>query len=449
MTGTGADRAGRMAVKLIHGIAVLGMAATLIACEKEVILTGDRLDPRDVMAGTASVAPGNAAPSVSLPAPRSNADWPQRGGNAQHNLVNPALGGGTTLAWSTSIGEGNSRRYRLVAEPVVAGGRIYTVDSRGLVTATALNGGKVWQASVTPPGDRGTEASGAGLAYDGGRLYVTSGYAQLAALDAATGAVIWRQDFDAAIGGAPTVDEGVVYVAVRDGSAWAVRANDGKVLWQLGSAPARASMSGVSAPAVDGRMVVMPYATGELIGALKGNGLTLWNTNVSGARTGRGYTIVNDLTGEPVILGGRLYAGSSAGRLSAFDMESGDRIWTADEGPNSPVQVAGNSIFLVSDQGRLVRLDAATGARVWSHDLPYYTAAKTKKQNEIYVHYGPVLAGNRLFVASTDGLLRVFDPVSGNPIGQAEIPGGAASDPVVAGGTLYVLSQDGNLLAFR
>lgn len=436
-------------MRLIHGIAVLGMAAALAACEKEVVLPGERLDPRDVMAGVETPKPVNVARAISLPAPRANADWPQRGGNAEHNLTNPAIGTGTSLAWSAPIGEGNSRRYRLVAEPVVAGGRIFTIDSRGLVTATATNGGRVWQTSVTPPGDRAADASGAGLAHDSGRIYVTSGYAQLVALDAATGAVVWRQDFDAGIGGAPTVSDGVVYVSVRDGSGWAVRAADGKVLWQMSAAPARASMSGVSAPAVDGRMVVMPYATGELIGALKGNGLTLWTSNVAGGRLGRAYTIVTDLTGEPVIVGNTLYAGSSAGKLSAFDMASGDRIWTATEGPGSPVQVAGGAIFLVSDQGRLVRLDAGSGAVVWSHDLPYYTTVKTKKQAGIYVHYGPVLAGNRLFVASSDGKLRVFDPASGNLVSEAEIPGGAASDPVVAGGMLYVLSQDGNLLAFR
>ena len=72
-----------------------------------------------------------------------------------------------------------------------------------------------------------------------------------------------------------------------------------------------------------------------------------------------------------------------------------------------------------------------------------------KKQDRIYAQYGPVLAGGRLFVSSSDGILRSFDPASGNLVGHAEIPGGAASAPVVAGGTLYVTGRDGNLHAFR
>ena len=139
----------------------------------------------------------------------------------------------------------------------------------------------------------------------------------------------------------------------------------------------------------------------------------------------------------------------SAGKLAAFDVNSGDRIWTATEGANSPVQVAGGSIFLVSDQGKIVRLDAKTGDQIWSKDLPYYTKDKPKRQRDIVASYGPVLAGNKLFVASSDGVLRVFSPIDGSLIGQAKIPGGAATDPVVAGRTLYVVGGDGKLHAFQ
>ncbi|MFC3060451.1 outer membrane protein assembly factor BamB family protein [Paenirhodobacter populi] len=427
------------------------MAAALAACERETILPGERLDPRDVIEGAAGAPKSamNVARPISLPAARANADWPQRAGNAEHSLVHPAIGAGTNLVWSAPIGAGDSRRYRLVAEPVVAGGRVFTIDSHGLVTATSTSGGRLWQADATPPGDRGTDASGAGLAYDGGTLFVTSGFSQLVALDAATGAVRWRQNFDAGIGGAPTVSDGIVYVSVRDGSAWAVRASDGKVLWLINAAPARAGMGGSAAPAVTSRYVIFPFASGEMIATMKRQGMTMWESRVAGGRVGRGYTVINDLTGEPVVAGNTLYAGSSAGRLSAFDLDTGERKWTAEDGAGSPVQVAGGSVFLISDRGQIVRLDAATGAVIWSHDLPYYVRERLKKQSQIYVHYGPVLAGGKLFVASSDGLLRVFDPVSGNLIGQTEIPGGAATDPVVAGGTLYVLSRDGNLLAFR
>ncbi|MDQ7775099.1 MAG: PQQ-binding-like beta-propeller repeat protein [Paracoccus aminovorans] len=98
---------------------------------------------------------------------------------------------------------------------------------------------------------------------------------------------------------------------------------------------------------------------------------------------------------------------------------------------------------------KLIRLDAANGGRVWAQKLPYFTEAVIRKQQKVWNHYGPVLAGNKLYLAGSDGYLRVFDPASGALIGNAQIPGGAAAAPAVAGQTLYVVTHDGQLIAYR
>jgi outer membrane protein assembly factor BamB len=64
-------------------------------------------------------------------------------------------------------------------------------------------------------------------------------------------------------------------------------------------------------------------------------------------------------------------------------------------------------------------------------------------------HFGPVLAGGRIAVASADGTLRLFNPVDGALVATADIPGGAASAPVLAGGMLLVMGGNGQIHAFR
>ncbi|WP_411742009.1 PQQ-binding-like beta-propeller repeat protein [Rhodobacter sp. TJ_12] len=439
-------------MKRIAGIAILGAAMALSACEREVRLEGERLDPRAVLGDGGGADPATAltaARPITLPSAVANADWPQRGGGASHGLVNAAIGQGLTPVWSAPIGQGQSRRYRIAAAPVAAGGKIFTLDSRAQLTATSTGGATLWASDIAAPGDRADDATGSGLAVAGGRVYATTGFAELVALEAATGKVIWRQSFDTGIGGAPTVADGTVYVLARDGSAWAIDAADGKVQWQMGGVPGKAGMSGVSAPAIAGKLVIFPFATGEMVAVDRATGTPVWRARVVGGRTGRGYTIVSDLTGDPVVVGKTVYAGSSAGKLGAFDATTGQRLWGADEGAVSPVQVAGGSVFLISDQNKLMRLDAGTGETIWAEDLPYFVKDKIKRQNEIHVNLGPVLAGGKLFVVSSDGLLRSFDPATGSLIGQAEIPGGAATDAIVAGSTLYVVSRNGQLHAFR
>jgi len=67
----------------------------------------------------------------------------------------------------------------------------------------------------------------------------------------------------------------------------------------------------------------------------------------------------------------------------------------------------------------------------------------------VFAHYGPVLAGGRLWVASNDGLIRSFNPTTGAATGSLEINGGATTNPVVVGQTMYVVSAKGQLHAFR
>lgn len=414
-------------------------------------LPGTRLDPREVLSPDGPrVVGGNAVSStaLSLAAPQSF-EWPQRAANASHLMAHATLSDGTRRIWSAQIGQPAARRHRITADPVVAGGRVFTLDSRARVTATALSGGTAWTADLTPPAETGDSVSGGGLAHDAGTVYATTGYGELVAVDAVTGGVRWRQRVDAPIGGAPTVANGVVYVVGRDATGWAVRASDGRVLWTVSGIPGQSGVTGVSAPAVRGDTVVFPFASGQLLAANTETGVQLWTAQVAGNRGGRAIAFIRDLTGDPVIAGNRVIAGSSSGRISAFDLATGLPEWSDEDGANSPVLVAGGSVFAVNDQAQLVRVDAATGGRIFAVQLPYYTDQRVRRQDSIVSHYGPVLAGGRLFVASSDGLLRVFDPRTGAPVGQGAIPGGAATAPVVSGGTLYVTGRDGQLHAFR
>lgn len=450
-------------MKLGHVIAAAAIAGLLVGCAKrEEILKGERLDLRTPLlqadtaeaqaaaraALAADVAVNRAVP-ITLPATVNHASWTHRNGSAQHRITHPALSKNLTHFWNTSIGTGENRKLRITADPVVLAGRIFTLDAQARVMAHSTSGGTIWSHDLTPATDRSGEASGGGLAVEGNTVYATTGFGALVAMNAATGAERWVQKLESAATGAPTVVDGIVYVTSRDSRAWAINAADGRIKWQLPGSPTTSVMVGGTAPAVADKFAIFPFGSGELIAAFRQGGVRTWASSVSGKRRGRAYAGITDITGDPVIDGNVVYAGSSSGRVVALDMANGERLWTATEGAYSPVWPAGDSIFLVSDEAKLVRLDKVTGETIWAVEMPYYTKDKPRRRKAVYAHYGPVLAGGRLVVAGSDGFIRSFSPVDGSLLSSVEISGGATTNPVIVGGVMYVVSTKGQLHAFR
>ncbi|WP_306044843.1 PQQ-like beta-propeller repeat protein [Nioella sp. MMSF_3534] len=440
--------------KISIGFLGLGLLAMLAACaEREVILEGDRFGTRTPLdqafpgIEAPEVAEDTAAP-ISLAEPVTLDSWPMRSLTTRNVVPHLSLSAAPVELWASDIGQGNTRRARITADPVMADGRIFTLDSDAQLTATGTDGSTLWTADLTAGYERGGGVSGGGLAVVGGVVYATTGYGELIALQPANGEVLWRQRLGAGIT-APTVTDNSVYVVSRDSQAWSLNPENGRIRWQLPAGPATAVLSGGASPALTDRLVIFPFGSGELVATLRLSGVRVWGTTVAGARRGVAYNDLNDITGDPVIVGNTLYAGNQSGRVVAMEASSGERLWTAQDGAYSPVLPAGDSIFFVSDRNELIRLDAETGTRIWGTELPLYVNERERRRQAVFTHYGPILAGGRLVVASGDGNIRFFDPESGAELSRVEIRGGAAAHPIVVGGTLYVVSGAGRLHAFR
>lgn len=432
-------------------VAVLALAG---CSEKDPVLTGDRLGVREVLQTRGAVDEGdlaNGSQPVALPGISANADWPQAHVSPFARVPHAALAAQLAPLWSVKIGAGDTRRARIIADPVAAGGRVFTIDSDNRVQATSAAGEVLWSYDLTPLRDANYQAQGGGLAFGEGKLFVSSGFGALSALDPASGQETWTQRLGNTATGAPTVRDGLVYIVSGDTTAWAIETGDGRVRWQIDLPSDVNNVAGAPAPAVTDKYVTFAFGSGTVQTVFRQGGLRIWNADILGRRNGVALTGVTDVTGDPVVVGDTVYAGNHSGRMVAFSLFDGERKWTARQGANGPVWVAGDAVFFVNDLNELMRLDAETGAQVWAVELPGYepTRRPHKRRDAAFANHGPVLAGGRLVVASSDGLIRSFAPEDGSLVSAVEIPGGATTRPVVAGGVMYVVSGKGVLHAFR
>lgn len=413
----------------------------------EVPLSGTRIAVRGADAGQ-TIKVDAAGAVVSLPAPVSNADWPQLNGNATRNIGHVAISGTLSQAWTRSVGSGSGSSARIVSPPVAAGGRVYTLDAGATVAAHgASNGARVWSVNLTPEGESTTDGFGGGLAHDAGRIYVSNGFGELHALSADTGEVVWTAPLGAPSRAAPAVVGGRVFAVTRDNRIIAVDAASGQVSWTEQGLDQVAGILGGAAPAATEQVVVAPFSSGELNAYAAGTGRIGWVDDLTGTRGSTGLAALNDVSGDPVISDGVVYAASQSGRFVAVDLRSGERLWTQSIGGVQPPYVAGSTIFFVSGQGTLVAMQKDSGNVIWATELGAYRDPDDRENAITWA--GPILAGGKLLLTSDLGNLISVNPETGTLLSEVSLPGSATTGPIAAGGTVYVLTDNATLAAYR
>lgn len=424
-------------------LAALSLLAGCGIFDDEEILEGERIRIRNQQAQAGQDFTGDVLP---LAEARENTVWSQTNGVASHaagHLLGPSS---PTLAWRADAGSGNEDG--ITSSPVIVDGRIFVLDAEGQVSAfDAGSGSVIWRTSLVPEGEDGADGFGGGLASLRGLVFATTGFGEVVAVSAASGEVIWRFKASAPFRAAPAVDGQTVIAVTRDNRALALNLSTGSLVWRIDGISADAGLLGGASPAMRGRLAVLPFGSGEVIGADVISGRKVWSAVLGGARRGLARAAIADVTGDPVIVGRAVVAANQSGRIVAIDGQSGRRGWTRSIGSTGPIWAAGDSIYLVSDDSAVVRLAVQTGQTVWRTPLPAFEDEEDREDPIAYS--GPVLVSGQLWVTSSLGEMLAFDAANGEARSKVELSAGTTTGAAVANRTIYVLSEDGTLHAFR
>lgn len=135
---------------------------------------------------------------------------------------------------------------------------------------------------------------------------------------------------------------------------------------------------------------------------------------------------------QPVVVGGRVIAGNSAGEVVCYEGASGAVQWTFTHAGTVRNAVAsdGERVFVLSSDRNIYALDIATGAELWRQRVfgPMKTA--------------PVVDGGVVFAAMNRGGIVALDAASGGQAWWTSFDVPIFATPAVAGGSVFVLSAD-------
>jgi outer membrane protein assembly factor BamB len=385
--------------------------------------------------------------------PPTFADWPQFQGGPTHTgnaaaTVTPPL---RTL-WATNVGG-----YIRGGSPVLAGNRLFVsvVDlgdgsSGGLIALDATTGATLWRHVA------GVSVNNS-AAVDGDTVVIGLGDGRVQALDAATGAQLWEVNIADGLAegssnlyAAPVIADGVAYVGVVQNLA-AIEVATGKVLWQVDPSSSQYVLDTTySTLAVKDGVIVGLFGRGyEGMQAFDaGTGAKIWTAPAA---------LSTATQAAPVIVGDNIYTGSSATDVYQLDLMTGDVAWQTkliSKGfvwgywiTGTPAWADGK-LFVPTQVNEFAALDDTSGTALWTltaepsvvHPVHYQAQAQAFTAS-------PVVTGGLAWIPGADGILRAVDPDSGIEVWALDLGAPILSGVVPAHPLLFVGTWDGTVRA--
>ena len=377
--------------------------------------------------------------TVVLPAQEKNTD------TLRQQAGHPVLPDTVTLLQKIKLGAAAEEPYFLPA-PVAAEGKLFLLDGKGMVIAVDSNDLKktLWKTKLLPEKAK-KYAIGGGIAYDQGMLYASAGYNEVLALNAATGAIVWRKPIGNITRAAPAAGSGNVAVHTIDNHLYVLNEKDGDLHWAHEGVAETVGLLGDVAPVIESGVLYVAESSGELMAIDLANGQQLWSVNLSGSQY-MGSAALNNISVSPVSVGNKVYVINNSGGLSVLDTASGTSVWKQSVLNIRSLWVAGDFIYAISSHNELACVQAKDGHIKWVTALPEFEDEK-KKEDKI-IASGPVLAGGKLYVALSHGSLAIVSPIDGKILSTLKVQKNISLAPQAVLGKLILLGQSGELEVF-
>lgn len=392
------------------------------------------------------VDPDLITQAITLPPAQVKTAWPQAGSSSSKQVGHVAAAENLEIAWRANIGSGSNQKAALSTVPVASETAVFTLNSsQGVVATDLATGRRLWATRLDGRTRRDRIGSGGGLAVEGNTLVVASGYGFITALDASTGAELWKREMNSPMTGAPAVLNDRIFVSSNNNEVFAMDLATGQIQWDDQAIAEPARVLGSPSPAAVEDFIVAPYSSGEIIAYRSDNGRRLWTDALSQSTRFTPISEINDIGSHPILAGGLVFVSSQSGVTVAIDGRSGNRAWTTAIGSVQPPALAGSALFVVGSDARLAALRPDTGGAYWVSEMKPYRNVEKKKDRISYV--GPIVASNRILVASSQGDLIAFSPDTGEELSRRKIGGSVFVSPIVAGDKLLILTDKGQLVA--
>lgn len=329
-------------------------------------------------------------------------------------------------AWKASMGKAES----IVLEPRVVGDTVTLASDAGEVLAlNARTGAAVWRVSL------GTPLS-AGVGSDGRWSSVVSKSNELIVIEG--GRELWRKQLSIQVFTAPLVAGNRIFVLAADRSVYAFDAASGQRLW-LQQRPGEALVLRQQGVLMAMGNTLVTGLAGRLVGFNPDNGSIRWEAPLASPRGTNDVERLVEIAGRTSRIGDSICARAFQTSVGCVDVGRGAVTWSQTAAGNDGIDGDENAIYGVESNGTVIAWKRADGAKVWSSNRLRYRHLTA-----------PLVLGRSVVIGESTGDVHMLSREDATPLNRLTTDkSGVAAAPVAAADTLVVVTRDGGIYGFR
>ncbi|MFT6052657.1 MAG: outer membrane protein assembly factor BamB [Halioglobus sp.] len=234
----------------------------------------------------------------------------------------------------------------------------------------------------------------------------------------------------------PVIDGDLIYVASADGELVALNRHTGKKVWDV---QLDTPLSGGVGLYED--TLLLGSSDGSVLKLSASDGSLVWSTRLSG-----------EILAPPQANGKMVIAQTYDGKLQGLNFDTGEKMWVFDSnvpvltvrGTSTPI-LSNNAVYAGFANGRVAAFDANTGGVSWEVRVAI-SQGRSEIERIVDVDGTMVLAGKELYAASYQGSLVAIDVASGRKLWQRDVSSFAGVSQGF--GNVYVTDEDGTVFAY-
>lgn len=327
--------------------------------------------------------------------------------------------------WNLRVGAAS---FPLV--PTVRGGVVYVASDDGDVVALqADSGAEVWRTKLK-------DKIAAGVGSDGRYASVVTRGNEVVVFDA--GRELWRKRLNSSVVTPPLVAGERVFVMGVDRAVHAFDVLDGRRLWDLERPGDALTLAQAGVIAAFQNTLLVGQGP-RLAGVDPLTGAVRWEVPMASPRGSNEVERLADLIGPAARVGNRVCARAFQSAVACADAERGAVLWTRNVGGIEAVGSDADRVYGADASDRITAWRVANGEVAWTKEALLYRGLSGA------LVAGPLLVfgdaeGYVHFLATADGELQLRLPTDGSAV---------TGTPTLAGAMVLVTTRKGSIYAFK